>query len=46
MTARQAQKNRMAAAAAVRTAREAKPAGQTAIRTRPIRITIDLPPEE
>ena len=44
MTARQAQKNRMAAAAAARTAPEAKPAGQTAIRTRPVRITVDLDP--
>ena len=44
MTARQAQKNRMAAAAAARTAPEAKAAGQTAIRTRPVRITVDLDP--
>lgn len=44
MTARQAQKNRMAAAAAVRTAPDAAPAGQTAIRTKPVRITIDLDP--
>ena len=44
MTARQAQKSRMAAAAAARTAPEAKPAGQTAVRTKPVRITIDLDP--
>jgi hypothetical protein len=46
MTARQAQKNRMTAAAAARTAAEAKPAGQTAVRTKPVRITIDLDPAD
>jgi hypothetical protein len=45
MTAGQARKN-MAAAAAVRTTPEAKPAGQTAIRTKPVRITVDLDPAD
>jgi hypothetical protein len=44
MTARTDRKNRMAAAAAARTAPEARPAGQTAIRTKPVRITVDLDP--
>jgi len=46
MTAREARKNRMAAAAAARTAPEARPAGQTAVRTKPVRITVDLDPAE
>ena len=44
MTTRADRKNLMTAAAAARTAPDAKPAGQTAIRTRPVRITIDLDP--
>jgi hypothetical protein len=44
MTARTDRKNRMTAAAAARTAPEAKPAGQTAIRTKAVRITVDLDP--
>lgn len=44
MTARTDRKNRMTAAAAARTAPEARPTGQTAIRTKPVRITIDLDP--
>jgi hypothetical protein len=46
MTARQAQRNRMATAAAARTAPEAPAAGQTAIRTKPVRITVDLDPAD
>lgn len=44
MTDRADRKSRMDNAAAVRTSPEAKPAGQTAIRTKPVRITIDLDP--
>jgi hypothetical protein len=35
----------MAAAAARRSERDARPAGQTAIRSKPVRITLDLSPE-
>jgi hypothetical protein len=35
----------MAAAAARRAVPDAKPAGQTAIRSKPVRITLDLSPE-
>ncbi len=44
MTARTDRKNRMTAAAAARTAPESAPAGQTAVRTKPVRITVDLEP--
>jgi hypothetical protein len=40
------QRGNMAAAAAARTTPEARPAGQTAVRTRPVRITIDLDPAD
>jgi hypothetical protein len=36
----------MAKAAAVRTAPEAPPAGSTAIRTKPFRVTLDLAPAD
>jgi hypothetical protein len=36
----------MGIAAAARTAPQAQPAGQTAIRTKPVRITIDLDPAD
>jgi len=39
-------KNRMTAAAAVRTAPDAPPAGSTAIRTKPYRVTLDLAPAD
>jgi hypothetical protein len=42
---RQARKDRMAAAAAVRTEPQSAPAGRTAIRTAPARVTLNLPPE-
>ena len=44
-TQREQQKARMAAAAARRTAPDAGPAGRTAIRSKPVRITLDLSPE-
>jgi hypothetical protein len=44
MSTRQGQRSNMATAAAARTAPEARPAGRTAIRTKPVRITIDLDP--
>lgn len=46
MTTRRGQRANMAAAAAVRTTPEARPAGQTAVRTKPLRITVDLEPAE
>jgi hypothetical protein len=46
MTAgREQRKAQMAAAAARRTGPNAPPAGRTAIRSRPVRITLDLSPE-
>jgi hypothetical protein len=46
MTAqREQQKAQMAAAAARRAGRSAPPAGRTAIRSKPVRITLDLSPE-
>jgi hypothetical protein len=42
---REQQKARMAAAAGRRAAPDAGPAGRTAIRSKPIRITLDLSPE-
>jgi len=44
-TAREQRKAQMAAAAARRTAPGAAPAGRTAIRSKPVRITLDLSPE-
>ena len=44
-TAREQRKAQMAAAAARRTAPDAAPAGRTAIRSKPVRITLDLSPE-
>ena len=44
-TQREQQKARMAAAAARRAAPDAGPAGRTAIRSKPVRITLDLSPE-
>jgi len=44
-TAREQRKARMAAAAGRRTAPDAPPAGRTAIRSKPVRITLDLSPE-
>ena len=44
-TAREQRKAQMAAAAARRTAPDAVPAGRTAIRSKPVRITRDLSPE-
>lgn len=41
---REARKARMTAAAGRRTEPEAKPAGRTAIRSKPVRITVDLSP--
>jgi hypothetical protein len=38
-------KAQMAAAAARRTEPDARPAGKTAIRSKPVRITLDLSPE-
>lgn len=43
-SSREARKARMAAAAARRAEPEAKPAGRTAIRSKPVRITVDLSP--
>jgi hypothetical protein len=42
---RDLRKAQMAAAAARRTEPNARPAGRTAIRSKPIRITLDLSPE-
>jgi hypothetical protein len=42
---RQQRKAQMAAAAARRSAPDARPAGRTAIRSKPVRITLDLSPE-
>jgi len=44
-TAREHRKAQMAAAAARRTGPDPSPAGRTAIRTKPVRITLDLSPE-
>jgi hypothetical protein len=44
-TAREQRKAQMAAAAARRTGPDAPPAGRTAIRSKPVRITLDLNPE-
>jgi hypothetical protein len=44
-TARERRKAQMTAAAARRTEPDARPAGQTAIRSKPVRITLDLSPE-
>ncbi len=43
--AREQRKAQMAAAAARRTEPDAQPAGRTAIRSKPVRITLDLSPE-
>jgi hypothetical protein len=46
MTAqREQRKAQMAAAAARRTGHDPSPAGRTAIRSKPVRITLDLSPE-
>jgi hypothetical protein len=45
-TQREARKAQMAAAAARRTEPDARPAGRTAIRSKPVRITVDLDPED
>ncbi len=42
---REQRKAQMAAAAARRTEADAGPAGRTAIRSKPVRITLDLSPE-
>jgi hypothetical protein len=42
---REQQKAKMAAAAARRAVPDARPAGRTAIRSEPVRITVDLSPE-
>jgi len=44
-TQREQRKAQMAAAAARRTEPGASPAGRTAIRSKPVRITLDLSPE-
>ena len=44
-TQREQRKAQMAAAAARRSQADARPAGQTAIRSKPVRITLDLSPE-
>jgi hypothetical protein len=44
-TPREQRKAQMAAAAARRTEPDARPAGRTAIRSKPVRITLDLNPE-
>ncbi len=44
-TPREQRKAQMAAAAAARTEPGARPAGRTAIRSKPVRITLDLNPE-
>jgi hypothetical protein len=45
MNSREQRKAQMAAAAARRTEPGAAPAGRTAIRSKPVRITLDLSPE-
>jgi hypothetical protein len=42
---REQRKAQMAAAAARRTGGNARPAGRTAIRSKPVRVTLDLSPE-
>jgi hypothetical protein len=42
---REQRKAQMAAAAARRTGSDASPAGRTAVRSKPVRITVDLSPE-
>ena len=42
---REQRKAQMAAAAARRTEPDARPAGRTAIRSKPVRVTLDLSPE-
>jgi hypothetical protein len=42
---REQRKAQMAAAAARRSAPDAAPAGRTAIRSKPVRVTLDLSPE-
>jgi hypothetical protein len=44
-TQRQQRKAQMTAAAARRSTPDARPAGRTAIRSKPVRITLDLSPE-
>ena len=44
-TQREQRKAQMAAAAARRAVPDARPAGRTAIRSKPVRITLDLSPE-
>jgi hypothetical protein len=44
-TQREQRKAQMAAAAASRAEPDARPAGHTAIRSKPVRITLDLSPE-
>jgi hypothetical protein len=44
-TAAEKQRARMMAAATRRTEPEAAPAGKSAIRSKPVRITVDMPPE-
>ena len=44
-TAREQRRAQMAAAAARRAGPDAPPAGRTAIRSKPVRITLDLSPE-
>jgi hypothetical protein len=44
-TQRQQRKAQMTAAAARRSTPDASPAGRTAIRSKPVRITLDLSPE-
>jgi hypothetical protein len=44
-TQRELRKAQMAAAAARRSTPDARPAGRTAIRSKPVRITLDLSPE-
>jgi len=44
-TQREQRKAQMAAAAARRTEPDARPPGRTAIRSKPVRITLDLSPE-
>jgi hypothetical protein len=43
---RDARRARMQAATARRTVEDAPPAGRTAIRSKPVRITVDLNPED
>jgi hypothetical protein len=44
-TQREQRKAKMAAAATRRTEPDARPAGRTAIRSKPVRVTLDLSPE-